>query len=75
MAGNNNTNTNSNTKPDAPWTRWWQANADDRWWRRRLFITFASKELSGEDLRDMQRTNSLDGFKMVRRDALLLGLT
>ena len=47
------------------------ANTDDRWWTRRLFVTFASKELSSDDLRDMQGTNNLDGYVTVRRNALL----
>ena len=39
------------------------ANPDNRWWSRRLFVTFASNELSNGDLRDMQQTNSLEGYR------------
>ena len=45
-------------------------NPDDTWWRRRLFLTFASDELSREDLEDMQRTNNLVGFKVATRESL-----
>ena len=46
-------------------------NPDDKCYRRRLFITFASSDLGKEDIRDIKMTNNLDAYRDFSESEIL----